>query len=388
MRLVVVGPVHPLRGGIAHYTTLLCKTLAGQGHTVLPVTFRRQYPRWLFPGSSDRDPSRTYVALAAAQPWLDSLNPFTWMAAARRIRRAAPDVLVLQWWTGFWAPLWLALIWLHRRAQAGPILFICHNVVPHDARLWERTLAQWVLRQGDGWLVHTAPELAQLRALVGAGPAEVIPHPPYDLFEVAPVTQREARHRLALPEQGPLLLFFGMVRAYKGLDDLLAALPAVRHALPGAHLVVAGDFWGKLAQVQRRCAQLGLGDGVILRDGYVPNEEVPLYFAAADVLMAPYRRATGSGVLQTARRLGTPVIATPAAAATLAQTEWEGSVAASSDPADLAAAIVSHFRQPLPCPRQPLDARAAQAAWATLADGVVRLATQVRQAAAVAERRR
>ncbi len=316
MKIALVGPVYPFRGGIAHYTTHLYHTLIEEQHELLLVSFRRQYPDWLFPGSSDQDPSRRAMHISAARYWLDSMNPWTWWQTARRLREFAPDLLILQWWTTFWALIWVILARAVRMGRRARVVIICHNVVPHDAKRWERWISRWVLGQATGWIVQTEEERVRLVELLPGCTPQLAPHPINDMFVGDSIAQPEARARLQLAADGPLLLFFGMVRAYKGLDDLLDAMPQVVAALPAVRLVVAGDFWGHYLTYARRVAELGLGGVVTLHDQYIPNEDVPVYFAAADLVVAPYRRASGSAVIQTARGLSKPVVGTDVVAPT------------------------------------------------------------------------
>ncbi len=370
MKIALVGPTYPFRGGIAHYTTRLAQALGEEGHELLLITFRRQYPAWLFPGSSDRDTSRHILRSVDAKPWLDSLNPLTWRRTAQALAAAAPEMLVLQWWTTFWALIWGILARSVRGNGKTRVVFLCHNVLPHDAKPWERRISRWVLGQGTGWVVHTAAEAARLQALLPGCAPQVAPHPLYDIFPAAPLAQADARRRLGLPVDGPLLLFFGMVRAYKGLDDLLAALPAVLAAHPATRLLVAGDFWGQYETVARRVAELGLQDAVTLHNRYIPNEEVATYFAAADALVAPYRRATGSGVVQTATALGTPVIASDALLGA-ARPGTADRIVPAQDPSALAAALIEFLHTPRRAEAQPPPAEAVAASWRALTAALV-----------------
>jgi glycosyltransferase involved in cell wall biosynthesis len=315
MRLAVVGPVYPFRGGIAHYTTLLTTTLTELEHTVLLVSFRRQYPRWLFPGASDRDPSRAPLTMPIAQYWLDSLNPFTWLATFWRIRRFRPQRLVLQWWTSFWAPVWLTLAWLNWLFLRVPLVMICHNVLPHDARPWTRWITWLVLHQADQFIVQSEQEAQRLRSLLARSDqqldVQVVPHPVYDMFADQRQSRAEARRSLGLPVDVPVLLFFGIVRPYKGLRDLICALPQVVQQHPDLRLLIAGEFWEPLREYQDLIEQLHLRHHVQIDNRYVPNEEIGRYFSAADRLVAPYRRQTASGAIEMARGFGLPVITLP-----------------------------------------------------------------------------
>ncbi|RMF29858.1 MAG: glycosyltransferase, partial [Chloroflexi bacterium] len=308
MRFVLIGPVYPYRGGIAHYTTMLYRALREGGHQVLLISFKRQYPRWLFPGRSDRDPSRKPLRAEGTQHWVDSLNPITWLVTFLRIRRYRPDAIILQWWTTFWAPAWFVFGVLNRLLLRRPLLYICHNVLPHEAKPWDRWLTRLVLRWGTRFIVQSETERARLAALMPGAQSTVVPHPVYDMFADGRIAKEDARERLGLPQDVPVLLFFGIVREYKGLRDLLKAMPKVRARLGEVKLVIAGEFWENKESYLGLIEGLGIRDSVVIEDRYIPNEEVALYFSAADVLVAPHRRMTGSGAVQMARGFGVPVI--------------------------------------------------------------------------------
>jgi len=307
MRLALVGPVYPFRGGIAHYTTMLHQALREQGHQVLLVTFKRQYPAWLFPGRSDRDPSKEPLTVPEARRWLDSLNPLTWLTTFGRIRRQRPDALVLQWWTTFWAPVWLTWGVLNRLFLRKPLIYICHNVLPHEAHAGARWLTRLVLRQGHQFVVQSPEEEIRLRALVPQACVRVVPLPPFDMFVRQRMSKGEARSRLELPADAVILLFFGMVREYKGLIDMLRAMPALLAREEKTILVVAGEFWDDKRPYLEVISQLGISDWVLIDDRYIPNEEVAVYFSAADALVAPYHQLTGSAVMQMAKAFRLPI---------------------------------------------------------------------------------
>ncbi|MEM2046198.1 MAG: glycosyltransferase [Candidatus Methanomethyliaceae archaeon] len=308
MKVALVGPVYPYRGGIAHYTTMLYRALREHGHDVLMVSFKRQYPRWLYPGRSDKDPSKQPLVVEDAKYWIDSLNPFTWLTTFWRIRRYRPDVIVLQWWTTFWAPVWFVFGILNRLFLKRPLLYICHNVLPHETHWRDSWLAQRVLQLGTRFIVQSEREKMRLMALMPRAEVIVVPHPVYDMFTDQKIPKNEARKRLGLPLDASVLLFFGIVRKYKGLEDLLAAIPEIRNRLGKVMLLVAGEFWEDKRYYLEKIERLGIGNSVIIEDRYIPNEEVGLYFSAADVLVAPYLQTTGSGVVRIAQGFGIPVI--------------------------------------------------------------------------------
>ncbi len=347
MKFVLVGPVYPYRGGIAHYTTMLCRALRERRHEVLMVSFKRQYPSWLYPGRSDKDPSQQPLLVEDARYWIDSLNPLTWLATFWRIRRYRPDALILQWWTTFWAPVWFVLGGLNRLFLRKPLVYICHNVLPHEVRWWDPWLARAVLRWGTQFIVQSEDEERRLLSLLSKVQTTVVPMPVFDMFANQRIPKEEARRHLGLPVDVPILLFFGIVRKYKGLQDLLAAMPEIRAHLGRVVLLVAGEFWEDKQPYLEMIERLGIGDSVIIEDRYIPNEEVGLYFSAADVLVAPYRRVTGSGAVQMARGFGVPIV-TVREAGTEAADERAGLVVSPDGVQTLVDAIGCYFLQDLP----------------------------------------
>lgn len=314
MRVALIGPVYPYRGGIAHYTTMLHRALCKRGHKVLLVSFKRQYPKWLFPGQSDRDPSEKPLRAEGAKYWIDSLNPLTWLMAFRRIHRYRPDVIVLSWWTTFWAPAWFVVGLLNRLFLRGPLVYICHNVLPHEAKFWDPWLTRMVLRWGTRFVVQSVEERKRLLTVMPGIFVDVVLHPIYDMFVSQRMPKEEARRRLDVPLDIPVLLFFGIVREYKGLQDVLRALPVIQGRFGKVLLLVAGEFWADKQPYLEIVEQLDIGGSVIFEDRYIPNEEIASYFSAADLLVVPYRRATGSGAVQMARGFGVPVVTTSAVA--------------------------------------------------------------------------
>jgi glycosyltransferase involved in cell wall biosynthesis len=343
LTIALVGPCHPFRGGVAHHTTLLSRHLAAR-HDVTFHAFRRQYPRWLFPGATDRDTSARPLVAPGACLELDSLNPLSWLRVGRRIAHGTPDLVILPWWSSFWTPQFTTILAVvRRRWPRAQRLAICHNVVDHEERAFSRLGARAVLGAMDDCLVHSAQDEARLRALVPGVRVTRAFHPLYDFVRTEPVDRAQARARLGLA--GDVILFFGFVRPYKGLGDLLQALPAVRRRRP-ATLCVTGEFWGGSQEFRRQVRELGLESAVRCEDRYVPNEEVALHFAAADVVVLPYRAGTASGVVQMAYGLDTPVVATTVGAlGEIVDDGRTGFLVPPGQPAALAEAIVRFFEE-------------------------------------------
>ena len=308
MRIALVGPTYPFRGGIAHHTTLLCKALRAK-HDVRFYTFSRQYPQWLFPGKTDRDSSRDVAIREPAEAVLDGLNPFSWRRAARRIVAFGPDLVIIPWWTSFFALPFRTVARAVRKRTSTPVLFICHNVVEHERRLYGTAPTRLALREGHIFIVHSEEERTNLLKLLPDAIVRKGFLPVGRSFSATSVRREEARR--ALDATGNVLLFFGFVRPYKGLRYLIEALPEVlKHN--EVTLFVAGEFWKSKADYERLIRALGLENSVRLVDRYIPNEEVGTYFAACDAVVLPYVGASQSGIVQLAYEFARPVIATTA----------------------------------------------------------------------------
>jgi glycosyltransferase involved in cell wall biosynthesis len=310
MRIALVGPVYPYRGGIAHYTSLLCQALKAQGHEVLLVSFKRQYPALLYPGRSDKDPGQSALDKEDARYWIDSLNPLSWLLTFWRIMKFGPDRLIFQWWTIFWAPLWLTFTLLNGLVLRKPIVFICHNVRPHDSKDRFRFLSRLIFRFSDACIVHSDEEKRHLKNLVPGARVAVCHLPVFKLFYNNQLSKASARALLKLPPHAPVFLFFGIVRPYKGLKDLVAAFPSIRRELEDALLIIAGEFWESRLEYEQLIERLALGSAIRVDDRYIPDIELQRYLSATDIVIVPYRSVTGSAVVQTARGYGVPVVAT------------------------------------------------------------------------------
>ena len=165
MKICLLGPTYPFRGGISHYTTLLYRHLSKR-HDTLFVSFVRQYPKWLFPGKTDIDPSKEHIQEQDVHKILDSMNPFTWCKAAKRIIKYDPDLVIIPWWVSFWAPQFLTISFLVKIFTDSRILFLCHNVVEHESKWMDKVLTGFVLRKGDLFIVHSAEDHDNLKEIV------------------------------------------------------------------------------------------------------------------------------------------------------------------------------------------------------------------------------
>jgi D-inositol-3-phosphate glycosyltransferase len=306
------------------------------------VSFRRQYPNWLYPGRSDKDPSRLVQAFAA-DFLLDPLCPTTWLQTFLHIKQAQPDIVIMQWWTTFWAPAFAALGYLLRRSHL-PLLYLVHNVLQHEPRLGDMQLTRMALQWGQGFITWNANEKANLQRCIPPAQVELCPMPVCTFPTTELLSKQQARERLGIPSRAPIILFFGFIRPYKGLRYLLEAVARLRDAGERFYLIIAGECWENKAIYQKQIEQYGLSNLVRMEDRYIPNEEVGTYFAASDVLVAPYTQETKSAVATLALRFGVPLIISEGVALGLPAGRSEVRVVPQADPAALAGAIVSLCR--------------------------------------------
>jgi glycosyltransferase involved in cell wall biosynthesis len=307
MKLCVIGPTYPFKGGISHFTTMLVQQLRRR-HEVVFLSFKRQYPRLLFPGDATPDPSN-HILHCECEYLLDPMNPFSWLKTFRRIKQTRPEALILQWWTPFWTPTLAVLSTLVKRYTPVRILFLCHHITPPDGGPFDLVLARTVLSRGDKFIVLSEGDYADLRRALPGAHIHLTLLPNYEAFNQNPLPPDEARRQLGYGEDDRLMLFFGFVRRYKGLGHLLRALASVPADL-NVKLLVVGEFWESESGYRAAAEQLGIADRVQMINRYVPNEEIGLYFSAADVVVLPYLEATQSGVVQIAFGFDRPVITT------------------------------------------------------------------------------
>jgi len=342
-RIALIGTMYPYRGGIAHFLETMARGLPSRGHEVLPVTFSRQYPQFLFPGKTQ------YEENPPAQPlqthrWIDTIAPPSWFATSRRLAAWNPDALIYKYWMPFFAPSY-GVIARRLRKRGTKILCVVDNAIPHERRPLDRQLSQWFLGVCDHLLVMSDTVEHDLHSLGIRVPQRRVEHPVYDVFGDA-IPKDAARRALGLPEGAPLLLFFGHIRRYKGLHVLLDAMPALREALPGVQLLVCGEFYGNESETRDQIERLGIADCVRLHAEFVANDQVGRWFCAADLVVQPYVSATQSGVAQIAYQFERPCVITDVGslAATVPHEE-AGFVVPPEDPAALAAAILRYYRE-------------------------------------------
>lgn len=295
MRVTVIGPDYPLRGGIAHQVYCLKQELTGHGHQVQVISYSQLYPRLLFPGTTQLDTSAATLS-AGGLPILNPVNPLTWTRAYRVVKQFAPDLVVFQWWHTFFGAMVGTLARRFRKAGIKCVLE-CHNVFPHETRKLDHSILRFATKPFEAFITHSNKVRGDLLPFaagrrIGVSPLQV------------PIEFSGSDNQT---RSGRTILFFGVVRKYKGLDVLLKAMPQVLSEVD-CKLHIAGEFYDSIEKYRNLISENGLQEHVTIDDRYIPNEEIPAIFAAADVMVAPYLAATQSAVAAVAAANGLPLI--------------------------------------------------------------------------------
>jgi len=307
-KLVLLSPAHPLRGGIASSTERLALELQQQGYEVTIYSFSYQYPSLLFPGKTQYADGPAPEGLHIRSV-IHSINPFNWWKVGQELHKARPDLIIARYWLPFMGPSMGTILRLARRNGHTRTLAITDNVIPHEQRPGDRLLTRYFIGAVQAFVVMSRSVGQDIRQFTLNKPVKYIPHPIYDNY--GPLVRRnEAIQKLGLDESQRYLLFFGFIRAYKGLDLLLRALAEEKVRKLGVKLIVAGEFYEEEEGYRKLVEEEGLQEQVIFQSAYIPNEDVRYYFGAADLVVQPYKTATQSGISQLAFHFQKPMIVT------------------------------------------------------------------------------
>jgi D-inositol-3-phosphate glycosyltransferase len=309
MKVVIIGPAYPLRGGLATYNERLARAFKSAGDEVRIVTFSLQYPDFMFPGQTQfsTEAGPTDLAIEVS---LNSVNPLSWVGVGRRLRQERPDLVVFRFWLPIMGPALGTVARLVRGNGHTRVVAITDNVVPHEKRPGDKPFTRYFLSACDGFVTMSRKVLADLQDLgFSKKPALYRPHPLYDNF--GPAKPKEvALAALGLSAKVRYVLFFGFIRAYKGLDILLEAMADPRVAALPMKLLIAGEFYEDAAPYEVLIQKHNLESRLVRATDFIPNERVADYFSAADLVVQPYKHATQSGVSQVAYHFGRPMLVT------------------------------------------------------------------------------
>lgn len=305
LKIAIVGPAHPYRGGLASIMETMAREYQQRGYEVNILTFTLQYPSLLFPGKSQTVETPAPQDLNIER-CVSTINPLSWWRVGRRLRRESPDIVLMKYWTPFMAPCFGTIARLARKNKHTKVICQIDNVEPHEHHLTDRIFNRYFLRSVDGFIYMSEQVHGELEAYTSA-PALFSPHPMFEHFGER-VERTEACKKLGLDPSQRYALFFGLIRDYKGLDTLLEAWARFRRS--GHKLLIAGEFYASRDKYIELIKRLGLESEIILHDHFVPDSEVRNYFSASDCVVLPYKTATQSGVTQIAYNFCTPIIVT------------------------------------------------------------------------------
>lgn len=307
-KVVIIGPGHPLRGGLATFNQRLAKQFTDEGHTCSLYSFSLQYPGFLFPGTTQYtdEPAPENLVIHSA---INSINPLNWIKVGRRLRREKPDIILVRFWLPLMGPALGTILRKVRKNKHTRIICLADNVIPHEKRPGDKPFTRYFLKSCDAFITMSEKVMGDLRLFEKTKPALLVPHPLYDSFGEA-VSREEARKHLGLPAGDKLVLFFGFIRKYKGLDLLLQAMALPEMKEQGIKLLVAGEFYEDAKPYQDLINELGIAGQLILRTDFIPDSEVRYYLCAADAVIQPYRNATQSGVTPLAYHFEKPMVVT------------------------------------------------------------------------------
>ena len=305
MRIGIAGTTWPYRGGLAAFNERLARQFMAEGHEVEIFTFTLQYPDFLFPGKTQYSDAPEPADLSITRT-MNSINPFSWFSTARKIQKAKIDLLVIKFWIPLLAPCLGTIARLCRR-KGIRVVSILDNVIPHEPHFWDKWLIRYFVRSVDRFIAMSESVQKDCLAFRPKGPVMLNPHPLYDNFGQA-VAKDKARQQLNLPQDKTILLFFGFIRDYKGLDLLMKAYKKAYQE--NLLLVVAGEFYNNGAQYSELEKALGLAGQIVWRTDFIPDDQVRYYFSAADLIVQPYKTATQSGVTQIAYHFERPMLVT------------------------------------------------------------------------------
>lgn len=308
MKIVILGTAWPYRGGLAIYNERLAREFSAENDNVTIHTFSLQYPSFLFPGktqySSEPEPTDLNIIRS-----LNSVNPFNWIKTGRTIREMKPDILIIKFWLPFMAPALGKVARMVRRNGKTRVVSILDNIIPHERRPGDRLLSRYFTRSVDGFVAMSESVLEDLGQFDTAKPRVFCPHPLYDNFGPK-ATREESLSFLGLDPSKRYMLFFGLIRDYKGLDLILRAYADSRFQKMDVRLIVAGEFYSGSEKYFELEKELGLEGLVVWKSDFVPDSEVKYCFGAADIIVQPYKSATQSGVTQIAYHFEKPMLVT------------------------------------------------------------------------------
>jgi glycosyltransferase involved in cell wall biosynthesis len=345
MNVIIIGPAHPLRGGgITTFNERMARQFQNEGHQTTIFSFSLQYPGFLFPGKSQftDEPAPKDLDIRTR---INSINPFNWLSVGREIKKLNPDIVVVRYWIPLMGPCLGTILRIIKKNRHTRIICIADNVVPHEKRFGDKPFTRYFIKPVDAFITMSEKVFNDLRTFTSKK-ALLINHPLYDNFGEK-ISKEEARRKLGINNEELIILFFGFIRKYKGLDILLDAMKLIntKHQTSNPKLLIAGEFYEDRKAYDEQIETLGIKDNLILYTEYIPDNEVKNYLCAADVVIQPYRNATQSGVIPLAYHYEVPMIVTNVGGLPAMVPDNKVGLVAEPTAASLAKKIVEYFEK-------------------------------------------
>jgi glycosyltransferase involved in cell wall biosynthesis len=370
-KIVIIGPAFPLRGGLASFNERLAKELDFKNYEVIIYSFSLQYPSFLFPGttqfSSGKPPLNLDIRIL-----INSINPINWIKVGLGLKKLKPELIIVRYWLPFMGPALGTIIRISKRNNYTKTICIADNILPHEKRVGDTVFTKYFVKPIDAFITMSEKVLNDLKSLGNIKQAIQIPHPLYDNFGES-VSKNDARNYLKLPTNSKIMLFFGFIRKYKGLDILLEAMADTKLKKSGIKLLVAGEFYQDNKPYLDLIEKLGIKENVILHTNFISDEEVKYYCCAADVIVQPYRNATQSGVTPLAYHFDKPMIVTNVGGLAKMVIDHETGLIAEPNPESLATHIIEYFNMGEQYFLPNLQLQKNKLSWDSFANSILKL---------------
>ena len=308
--VVIIGPAHPLRGGLASYDERLAKAFMDKGYNTAIYTFSYQYPSFLFPGTTQysNEPAPKGISIKIK---INSVNPLNWISVGNELKKLKPDIIVVRYWLPFMGPCLGTILRRVKKNRHTKVVCIADNIFPHEKRPGDKLFTKYFLKPVDGFITMSEKVLQDLHQFAKGKPAQFVPHPLYDNFGEK-ISKEEARKKLDIDTDARVILFFGFIRKYKGLDILLQAMKLIKQipSVQNIKLLIAGEFYEDAANYSELLKDGTIKNNLIIHTEFIPDSMVKYYLCAADCVVQPYRNATQSGVTPLAYHFEIPMIVT------------------------------------------------------------------------------
>ncbi|MDE3247698.1 MAG: glycosyltransferase [Bacteroidota bacterium] len=379
--IIILGPAHPYRGGgITTFNERLATEFQEQGFEVTIYNFTLQYPSFLFPGKTQYsdEPAPAHLRILRK---VNSINPLNWIKVGRELKKIKPDLIVVRYWLPLMGPVLGSILRLAKKNKHTRVVAITDNIIPHEKRPGDTPFTRYFLGACDAFITMSEKVMTDLRRFEPHKPALQVLHPLYDSFGTA-ISKETARAALGIAGDTQLVLFFGFIRKYKGLDLLLRAVAMLSadNTLPTMKLLVAGEYYEDENSYQQLIDELGIRDRVFLHSHFISDPEVKNYFCAADLVVQPYRNATQSGVTPLAYHFEKPMVVTNVGALPDYVADGITGIVTEPDPAQLAAAIHRYFEKGEASFLPALREQKKKYAWPVFTDAIISLAKNINPA--------